>query len=43
VRRLVFVHHGRDYLNRPAETAEKTKQAWGKTPEFAEDAMFIGL
>ena len=43
VRRLIFVHHGRDYLNNPAETAEKTKQAWGKTPEFANDGMFIGL
>lgn len=43
VRRLIFVHHGRDYLNNPAETARKTLKTWGKTPEFANDGMFIGL
>ena len=43
VRRLIFIHHGRDYLNKPAETKRLTEKFWGKTPEFAEDAMFVAL
>ena len=39
VRKLVFIHHGRDYLDRPEETAELTRQAWGEPVVFADDAM----
>ena len=39
VRKLVFMHHGRDYLDRPEETAELTRQAWGSPVVFADDAM----
>ena len=39
VRKLVFMHHGRDYLDRPEETAELTRLAWGEPVVFADDAM----
>jgi ribonuclease BN (tRNA processing enzyme) len=39
VRRLVFMHHGRDYLDRPEETAELTARAWGEPVVFVDDAM----
>ena len=39
VRKLVFMHHGRDYLDRPEETAELTRRAWGEPVVFADDAM----
>ena len=39
VRKLVFIHHGRDYLDRPEETAELTREAWGSPVVFADDAM----
>lgn len=39
VRKLVFIHHGRDYLERPEETAELTRRAWGEPVVFADDAM----
>ena len=38
VRRLVFFHHGRDYLDRPEETAKLTGLAWGAPAAFADDA-----
>ncbi|MBR2345779.1 MAG: MBL fold metallo-hydrolase [Lentisphaeria bacterium] len=41
VRKLVFVHHGRDILNHPEESMQRTAKAWGSKPVFAEDAMFI--
>lgn len=43
VRKLVFMHHGRDYLDRPEETAELTRQAWGSPVVFADDAMTFGI
>jgi ribonuclease BN (tRNA processing enzyme) len=43
VRKLIFVHHGRDLLNNPQESMHKTNQAWGKEAEYAFDGMIIEL
>ena len=43
VRKLVFIHHGRDYLERPEETAELTRKAWGEPVVFADDAMTMEI
>lgn len=39
VRQLFFLHHGRDYLERPAETLAATQKAWGGEVLFAEDGQ----
>ena len=41
VKRLLFLHHGRDYLDRPGETAAKTAEAWGTPVDFAYDGMIV--
>ena len=43
VRRLLFVHHGRHFLNDPQGTAEKTRKTWGKEAGFASDGMVIKI
>ena len=43
VRRLIFLHHGRDILNHPESSLQRTAEKWGKDPEFASNAMFIKL
>lgn len=43
VRRLVFLHHGRDILERPAESARLAREAWGTPVEIASDMMTIDL
>ena len=43
VKRLFFLHHGRDYLDHPAETAAQTADAWGSPVEFADDGMTLEL
>lgn len=40
---VVFVHHGRDYINLPTQTAVAARRAWGKDVIFAEDDMIIEL
>ena len=41
--KVVFVHHGRDYINLPTQTAVATRRAWGRDVIFAEDDMIIEL
>jgi len=43
VRRLVFFHHGRDYLDRPEETAKLTAAAWGGPVAFSDDMTTFDL
>ena len=43
VGRLFFLHHGRDFLLREAETRARTSEAWGAPAEFAEDAMTLEI
>jgi len=41
--RLVFVHHGRDFLNHFDESLQKTEAAWGGKVTAASDRMTIEL
>ena len=41
--KVIFMHHGRDYINLPTQTAVATRKAWGKEVIFAEDDMKIIL
>ena len=43
VRQLFFLHHGRDYLERPAETLAAAQKAWGGEVLFAEDGQILVL
>ena len=43
VRRLVFLHHGRDILERPLESARLCCEAWGAPVEIADDMTTIDL
>ena len=43
VKRLFFLHHGRDYLDHPEETASRTAEAWGTPVEFAVDGTTLEL
>ena len=43
VRRLVFIHHGRDFLNDFDGSAAKTAEAWGNAPVIAHDAMTLDI
>ena len=43
VRRLVFVHHGRDFLDDLSGSTERIAQAWGSVPEVARDAMTLDI
>ena len=39
--RIVFLHHGREYLTWPQETLRKCRTAWGKNVDFAVDRMLL--
>ena len=41
--KVIFMHHGRDYINLPTQTAVATRRAWNKAVIFAEDNMIIEL
>lgn len=43
VRKLVFVHHGRDFLNHPEKTLQAATEAWGSKPLFVDDGTVINL
>ena len=43
VRRLVFVHHGRDLLNDHDGSAARIAEAWGRPAEIARDAMTLDI
>ena len=43
VRRLVFVHHGRDILDDHDGSAARITEAWGKPAEIARDAMTLDI
>lgn len=43
VRKLVFLHHGRDYLEHPEKTLADTAKAWGSEPVFATDGFIVNL
>ena len=43
VGRLVFFHHGRDYLERPEETHRTTCEAWGGEVRFVDDRETVTL
>jgi len=37
------MHHGRDYINLPTQTAVAARREWQKEVVFAEDNMLIEL
>ena len=41
--KVIFMHHGRDYINLPTQTAVASRRAWGGNVIFAEDDMRIEL
>jgi len=41
--KIVFMHHGRDYINLPTQTAVAARREWQKEVVFAEDNMLIEL
>ena len=41
ISKVIFMHHGRDYVNQPTQTAVATRRVWGKEVIFAEDDMLI--
>ena len=43
LRRIMFLHHGREYLNYPQETLRKCRAAWGGEVGFATDRMTLEL
>ena len=43
VRRLVFLHHGRDFLVDFDGSAARTAEAWGGAPDIASDAMTLDI
>ena len=43
VRKLIFLHHGRAYLNDPEKTLADTAKAWGEKPLFVNDGEVIKL
>lgn len=43
VRKLIFLHHGRTYLNAPEKTLADTAKAWGGKPLFVRDGEVINL
>ena len=43
INKVIFMHHGRDYVNQPTQTAVAARRVWGKDVIFAEDDMIIEL
>lgn len=43
LKRIVFFHHGREYLNFPQETLRKCRDAWGGPVAFADDRTTLEL
>lgn len=43
VKELLFLHHGRRFLDHYEETCRQTEEAWGSLPIIAEDGMSIDL
>ena len=41
--KIIFMHHGRDYLQQPTQTAVAARKAWGSYVAFAEDDMVVDL